>query len=171
MCVILIGDVNAKLYEEALAQNPNGCSVFTREYGLIKAPTKEQVMDAIGKFGIWHFRIATSGRIDKANIHPFSICKGRYLLYHNGVLGAGRGAMSDTVALAKTLNEVNLTTARSVVKALAESRQRFVIADARDPRNFEVFGEWSAESGILMSHKMYDYKGGTSYATGTVFKR
>ena len=79
--------------------------------------------------------------------------------------------MSDTAALAKTLNEVNLTTARSVVKALAESRQRFVIADAQDPRNFEVFGEWSVESGILMSHKMYDYKGRTSYAVGTLFKR
>ena len=63
------------------------------------------------------------------------------------------------------------TTPSPAVKALAEGRQRFVIADARDPRNFEVFGEWSVDSGILMSHKMYDYKGGTSYATGTVFKR
>lgn len=171
MCVILIGKVTANQYRLAETQNPDGFSVFTRSAGLIKAPTKAQALDAIGEFGIWHFRIGTSGKLDKSNIHPFEICKGRYLLYHNGVLGSGLGSMSDTAALAATLYEVNLTTARSVVRSLAESRQRFVIADAKDPRNFEVFGDWSCEAGVLMSHKLYDPKGAKYYASNFMDER
>lgn len=176
MCVILIGKITREQHKLALEQNQDGFSLFTRELGLVKAPTEKQVEEAIGKFGVWHYRIASSGKIDKKNIHPFEICRGRYLLYHNGVIGAGKGSKSDTAALAETLYDVNLTTARSVVKALANGN-RFAIVSANDPRNFELFGEWTAEAGVLFSHKLYSYKlskGGTTYYGRTidnVFKR
>lgn len=164
MCVILIGKITREQHKLALEQNSHGFSLFTRELGLVKAPTEAQVEKALGTFGVWHYRIASSGKIDKSNIHPFEICRGRYLLYHNGVIGAGKGSKSDTAALAETLYDVNLTTARSVVKALANGN-RFAIVSANDPRNFELFGEWTAEAGVIFSHKLYNFKYGKGGAT------
>nr|DAH56621.1 MAG TPA: YafJ-type amidotransferase class-II [Caudoviricetes sp.] len=154
MCVILIGRITRQQHELAKKQNPDGFSMFTEASGLVKAPKDWQVNAGLGQFGIWHYRIGTSGRMDKSNIHPFRVCKGKYLLYHNGVLGAGLGEMSDTRALAETLYDLSLTTIRTVLESLKE-RQRFVLVDAKDPTKFELFGAWSCESGVLMSHKLY----------------
>lgn len=156
MCIILIGRVTKAQHEAAKRQNPDGFSMFTKDTGLVKAPTAKQVKEGLYKFGIWHYRIGTSGKLDASNIHPFEVCGGRYLLYHNGVLGEGLGEMSDTNALAVTLYEVDLKTARSVLTALSTG-QRFALVNAKDPRKFELFGSWSCESGVLMSHKMYSY--------------
>ena len=103
-------------------------------------------------------------------MHPFGICKGKYLLYHNGVLGSGLGQMSDTHALADTLYDVTLKTARSVIQSLSHNN-RFVIVDAKDPTKFELFGEWVAEAGVLMSHKMYvaDYPVKSSWGGPTLY--
>lgn len=167
MCIILIGKVTKEQYKAALAQNGDGFSLFTKEQGLVKCPTDKQVAQALGKFGIWHFRIATSGRVDEYNVHPFEICDGKYLLYHNGVLGSGLGDMSDTHALAETLKNVPVGTAKSVLKAL-EDRQRFVIVSAEDPRQFLLYGDWVVSAGVLMSHQLYTSAvgyAGTRYKT------
>ena len=162
MCVILIGSVKKDLHEQALEQNGDGFSVFTAEEGLIKSPTPAQVKRALTTFGIWHYRIATSGKLGDINVHPFPICGGEYLLYHNGVLGNGLGEKSDTHALADMLMGVDIKVATSVIQSLS-SRSRFVIASAKDPRWFRVFGDWEAEAGVLLSHRMYTYPkyGGT----------
>lgn len=161
MCIILIGNITRAQYKNALLENPDGFSLYTKELGLIKAPTKKEVDKAIGQFGIWHFRIATSGTkvtTDPYNIHPFAICNGEYYLYHNGVLGSGLGNKSDTHALADLLSSASLETAKTVVKSLSQSN-RFVIANAHNnPEEYYLFGEWVCESGVLMSHKMYTYK-------------
>lgn len=160
MCVILIGKVNKSMHQLALAQNGDGFSVFTAK-GLIKAPTLAEVKEAHKEFAIWHYRIATSGLRDTDNIHPFEICNGKYLLYHNGILGNGLGNKSDTAALADTLRHVDIKTADSVIQSLS-SRNRFVIASKNDPTSFRLYGQWEAEEGVLMSHKMYKspvYKG------------
>ena len=64
MCIILIGKITKEQHKAALAQNGDGFSLFNDEMGLVKCPTEEQVKKAIGKWGIWHYRIATSGRVD-----------------------------------------------------------------------------------------------------------
>lgn len=172
MCIILIGEVTKEQHELALAQNRDGFSLFTQEQGLVKKPSNAQVQRALGEFGIWHYRIGTSGRIsaqDTYNIHPFVICKGKYLLYHNGILGEGLGKMSDTHALAETLAEVSVTTARSVLASLAHG-SRFVLADAKDPRKFELFGEWVCDAGVLMSHRLVRPVPATTYGYGNYYK-
>lgn len=163
MCVILIGSVSRKMHDLAVEQNGDGFSVYSSKLGLIKSPTPEEVKKALGGFAIWHYRIATSGVVDDTNVHPFPICNGRYLLYHNGVLGNGLGNKSDTHAIADMLKDVDINTAASVIRALS-SRSRFVIASAADPTNFRVYGDWEAEQGILMSHKMYKAPVYTSYS-------
>lgn len=156
MCLILIGKVSKSLHKQALEQNGDGFSLYTEKLGLVKTPTKKQVKAALNKFGIWHYRIATSGKLGNINVHPFPICGGKYLLYHNGVLGSGLGEKSDTHALADMLMHVDIEVATSVIESLSE-RNRFVIASATDPKRFKVFGKWEAEAGVLLSHKMYTY--------------
>lgn len=154
MCVILVGKIGKRLHEVAKSQNKDGFSFYTKEQGLVKAPTKKQVDEAVNQWGIWHYRIASSGGVSKDNIHPFSVSNGKAYLYHNGVIGAGTSTMSDTACLAETLKETPIKGVISVLESLSDSN-RFLLVDSEDPRNFRIFGRWCAEAGILMSHKMY----------------
>lgn len=154
MCVILIGKIGHSLHRQAKAQNPDGFSLLTKEQGLIKAPSSKEVDLAVHRFGIWHYRIKSSGKVDKTNIHPFEVCNGNYVLYHNGVLGAGTQHYSDTYCLAYTLKNSPLETVKTVLQSLS-SGQRFCLANVKDPREFYLYGDWKVESGVLMSHKMY----------------
>ena len=167
MCVILVGRIGKKLHDQARTQNPDGFSLFTKAQGLIKAPNAVQVSKALHDFGIWHYRIRSSGKVDKNNIHPFPVAGGRAYLYHNGVLGSGKDDMSDTAALAETLMDANIETVKSVLRSLSQS-QRFLLADAEDPRKYLIFGEWKVEGGVLMSHKMYS---GSAYYGQTYAQR
>lgn len=154
MCVILVGKIDRSLHHRALTENPDGFSLYTSQQGLVKSPTEAQVREALGQFCIWHYRIATSGKIDKDGIHPFEICGGSKLLYHNGILGQGTKNLSDTAMLADFLFDTSLATARSVLMSLSEGN-RFLLTDAEDPRKFEVFGSWVIDRGVLCSHRMY----------------
>jgi hypothetical protein len=171
MCIILIGKITRQQFNQAKMENQDGFSFFTKETGLVKAPTQEQVDRVLTEnlFGIWHFRIGTSGTINKddiTNIHPFPICGNKYLLYHNGVIGSGDATRSDTHCLADTLMNASLETAETVVKALTDGN-RFVIVNAEDVNDYRIYGKWECEAGVLMSHKMYNYNyksyGGHSY--------
>lgn len=124
MCIILVGNITREQHRQAELSNRDGFSLFNEEFGLVKAPSKRQVEESLNKFGIWHYRIGTSGKIDASNIHPFRVCRGKYLLYHNGVLGDGKGSLSDTAALAQTLYDAPLRTIRTVLESL-KSGQRF----------------------------------------------
>lgn len=159
MCVILVGKIGRRLHEQAKAQNPDGFSLFTSEQGLVKDPSPAQVEKALDTFGIWHYRIASSGKVDKQNIHPFPVARGKAYLYHNGVLGEGTKDFSDTNCLARTLFDCPLGTVKSVLSALS-SGQRLLLVSAKDPHDFALYGDWKVDSGVLMSHKMY-----TSYAS------
>lgn len=156
MCVILIGKITKEQHRLALQQNGDGFSLFTEKQGLIKEPKQADVAKALDSWGIWHYRIATSGTKNHLNVHPFPICGGKYLLYHNGILGKGKDDLSDTHALAKTLMDVNIHSARTIINALTDSG-RFVIASAKDPHELYLYGKWEADEGILMSHKLYSY--------------
>lgn len=154
MCVILIGKIGKQNHQTAVTQNPHGFSLLTMEQGLVKNPTQEQVKKGVEQFGIWHYRIASSGKVNEENVHPFEICGGDYLLYHNGIIGAGTATMSDTACLAKTLYYSPLRTVRTVLESLSSSN-RFCVAKKDNPREFYLFGQWACEAGVLMSHKMY----------------
>lgn len=154
MCVILIGKIGETLHEAAKAQNKDGFSLFTTEQGLIKNPTPEQVKKAVNQFGIWHYRIRSSGEVSEENIHPFKVAGGAYLLYHNGVLGLGTSKHSDTACLAKTLYYTPVKTVMSVLESL-KAGQRFCLANSLNPHQFYLYGDWKVDKGVLMSHTMY----------------
>lgn len=165
MCIIMVGEVTRAQHNMALKQNGDGFSLFTAEQGLIKSPSEYQIRKALGKFGIWHYRIATSGTKDVWNIHPFRVCHSKCLLYHNGVLGEGKDTLSDTHALAEMLQDVSIGTAKSVLASLTDSG-RFLLADANDPHKFVVYGKWVADAGVLMSHRLVQPSYTTQYTSG-----
>jgi hypothetical protein len=169
MCIILVGKVTRPQYEAAVKQNGDGFSLFTKELGLVKAPSKEQVKRALGTFGVWHFRIGTSGKKDVSNVHPFKICGGEWLLYHNGVLGDGKGDKSDTACLAELLANVPYSVARATLTSLSAGN-KFLMVKASDPMIFIPIGSWEVDAGVLMSHVLY-YGGKVppKYIPGRVF--
>lgn len=166
MCVILVGKINEELHEAAKTQNRDGFSLFTKEQGLIKNPDKEQVKRALGQFGIWHYRIKSSGKVNEDNIHPFKVAGGAYYLYHNGVLGPGTDKFSDTACLAKTLYYVPVRTVMTVLESLKVG-QRFCLANSKNPHEFYLYGDWKADKGVLMSHTMYYGSSAGTYKTLT----
>ena len=165
MCIIMVGEVTRAQHNMALKQNGDGFSLFTAEQGLIKSPSEYQVRKALGQFGIWHYRIATSGTKDVWNIHPFRVCHSKCLLYHNGVLGQGKDTLSDTHALAEMLQDVSIGTAKSVLASLTDGG-RFLLADANDPHKFVVYGRWVADAGVLMSHRLVQPSYTAQYTSG-----
>lgn len=151
MCIILVGRIGKDLHNRAKTQNPHGFSLYTKELGLIKAPTAREVDKAVKQFGIWHYRIASSGKIGKDNIHPFPVAHGKAYLYHNGVLGRGKGDLSDTAAFAELLYNSPIETVKSVLRSTC-SGQRFLLVDAKDPTKYLTYGDWKVQEGVLMSH-------------------
>lgn len=177
MCVILVGKVDRKLHESAKKTNPDGFSLYTKEQGLIKDPSAADVTKALNTFGIWHYRIGTSGKKDKNNIHPFIVARGAAYLYHNGILGEGDATRSDTNMLAETLRDCSIETCNSVLKSLAHGN-RFLLVDSKDPRSFRVYGDWFAHKGVLMSNRNsipvstpYVYYRGGKYSHSTGYSQ
>ncbi len=154
MCNILIGSgISKDIVRSVRRSNPDGYSVLTKEWGLLKNPSDETLDMIIDSktFTIYHFRYGTSGtKGDDFNTHPFLICNGKYYLYHNGVLGEGIGTKSDTHCLAESLEKADFETAVRVVESLA-SGNRFLIADVTDPLKYYTFGDWHYTRGILSS--------------------
>lgn len=158
MCVILVGKIGKNLFKQAVKENPHGFSFYTKELGLKKAinikEVEKELPKAVNQYGVWHFRIKSSGAIDKENIHPFKVARGQALLYHNGVLGNGKGTLSDTNAFAKLLYNSDIETVKSVLASTCTS-QRFLLVDSEDPTIYRTYGDWKVDGGVLMSHKMY----------------
>lgn len=154
MCIILIGKITKEQHENAKFSNPDGFSLFTEKLGLIKAPNEKQVKSALNTFGVWHYRIATSGEVNELNIHPFKVCGGDYLLYHNGVLGKGLGKYSDTHALARTLYDLPLSTIDSILNSLSDNN-RLLLVNAKNVYDMKFYGKWLCEEGIVMSTRLY----------------
>lgn len=161
MCVILVGKVGRQLHEMAKNQNPDGFSCFTRETGLVKNPDSKTVNKALDRFGVWHYRIRSSGKVDKRNIHPFPVAKGSFYLYHNGVLGEGTSELSDTNCFARMLYEMPIESVKSAVQAVSEGN-RLLLVNATNPLECYFYGKWFVDSGIMLSHRMYKTYG--SYA-------
>lgn len=171
MCIILVGKIGKDLHFEAKRQNPDGFSMFTKEQGLIKAPTAAQVAKGVEQFGIWHYRIRSSGKVDRENIHPFPVAGGKAYLYHNGVLYPAKGNKSDTRCFAETLYNSPIGTVRSVLRATSTG-QRFLLVSATDPTDYLLFGDWKVgDNGVLMSHTMYSVGARVSYAARAGWSR
>ena len=109
MCLIITLEsgqtVPEWVIESALEYNADGLGIMAqgkaRKFMGIKASHAKQLINEefLGVDRAVHFRMATDGKINKANCHPFPL-KNRGYLMHNGILSAYRttkdSAKSDT---------------------------------------------------------------------------
>ena len=120
-----------------------------------------------------HFRIATSGNIDATMCHPFPISdKVNFLqaktasvgkcLLHNGILGEGKGALSDTAVFVKEKLVPALRKTGSLQRAMQEvftpyeSNNRVLVMDA-ETLDVQLYGNWikDKETGLFFSNNSY----------------
>lgn len=187
MCVIAVYEKGLALNELELKTcfngNPNGAGLMYQKDGLVHIEkgfmTWEKFWEAAKKLPsnvdrVFHFRIATSGKISAACCHPFPICddyKKMSLAHcdtpmgfaHNGVLGdfepkeGMKSTYSDSMKFGKEVlfhlgNLLNERSVRDLIELYTTSR--FAIMT---PKNTYMIGSWeqSRESGAFYSNSSY----------------
>lgn len=107
---------------------------------------------------VMHFRIATSGGVSPQKCHPFPITDDLELmealeytypkvLFHNGILGAGRGHMSDTQVYALELSFRDKLDSDVIAKEVAWNKIVTIEPDAA-----WYYGKWYEEDGLKFSN-------------------
>lgn len=187
MCVIAVYEKGLALNELELKTcfngNPNGAGLMYQKDGLVHIEkgfmTWEKFWEAAKKLPsnvdrVFHFRIATSGKISAACCHPFPItddykkmslasCDTPMGFAHNGVLGdfepkkGMKSTYSDSMKFGKEVlfhlgNLLNERSVRDLIELYTTSR--FAIMT---PKNTYMIGSWeqSRESGAFYSNSSY----------------
>ena len=179
MCVIVHKEKDVKIDLETLQDiidtNPDGLGVSfwdikdkswsTVKYLTPKTKDLKCVLSLIeGTQAVIHARIATSGGVISANIHPF-IGK-RYTLFHNGIISSLNGILdkySDTRLLHKLIEMFELKQASEMLKNLAtNSRSKFILIDNKTNKVYR-FGKFESYEGLWCSNLYFtpqiSYKG------------
>ena len=186
MCIAIVKPIGTDLPEKSLLKrcwenNPDGAGLmyndgqnviihkgFTKFKGFYKY--LKQLDDKIGlkdKDLVLHFRIATSGGVNRECTHPFPVTKDisemkkfdgicEYGFAHNGIIGGyGCKDFSDTMEYIATIisNIPKLDECEPLLNALAyEHSSRFVLM-TKD--NFELGGKWLVDKGCYFSNDTY----------------
>jgi hypothetical protein len=132
MCIIIVKNKKVEMPSDSILQNcwknnhdgagfmyhDRATGEVVIEKGFMKLKHLKKALKA-HKFGIEdtvaiHFRYATAGGISKANTHPFPLSKNvkelrqttfrtKSAMVHNGMLGAGKGNLSDTMIFVRDI--------------------------------------------------------------------
>lgn len=99
-----------------------------------------------------HYRLATHGKINRDNAHPFSVGSGVFLM-HNGMLRGDdfkckQGLKSDTAILADILSEIS-NRKRSKVLTQLSSSNRFCLLKGD---KWKKFGNWEYDKATATWH-------------------
>lgn len=104
--------------------------------------------EAEGGIVALHLRLATCGRRNIANTHPFRVTTaggGHAWLYHNGSLWHANDAASDTRELAHILSCARLPLRKLVSVLEAFTDQRFMLLEPSSPEP-TIIGSWLTHS-------------------------
>lgn len=105
-----------------------------------------------------HFRIATEGKVNKANCHPFRIKGGA--LIHNGSLWSTPGGLSaefsDTRAFASRMhNELRYDVVKASIQELSDAIGWNKLAMLYENGEYVRIGKWYEDKGIWYSNEGY----------------
>lgn len=186
MCIAIVKPMGAKLPDRELLRkcwdnNPDGAGLmynngenviihkgFSKFKGFYKYLRKlDNEIDLTNKDLVLHFRIATSGGVNRECTHPFPITKNllemkkldnvcEYGFAHNGIIdGYGTKDFSDTMEyVANVIAYIkNIEDEEALLDALAyEHFSRFVVL-TKD--NFELGGNWVKDGEYYFSNTTY----------------
>ena len=185
MCIILYKPIEALMpsmetIETCFDNNPDGAGLLifegykaTIEKGLmsfkaLKKAIKSHKLDNNSHFAI-HFRIATSGKINEKNCHPFPVSKNKKALQklsgttaqaimHNGVIGKGENDLSDTQVFTRdTLYKLSPylhdQQIRDHVEDLLINDRMLIFSDSK----IYLLNDWIIDQGIYYSNDSFEY--------------
>lgn len=168
MCVIVHKEKDVKIdldtLQDIVDTNPDGLGVSfldkgdttwsTVKYLKPKKKDLKRVLEVIKDTeAVIHSRIATSGGVTVANIHPF-IGK-KYTLFHNGIVASLNGILSsysDTRLLHKLIEQFELKQASELLKNLAtNSNSKFILIDNKTGK-VHRFGKFEQHNKLWCSN-------------------
>lgn len=182
MCIIIVCDKTPShdILIDCANENPDLCGISWIHSGIVETHRGLQINQLLNisdkippkTHRIYHFRIATMGRIDVVNSHPFPLHRRKtlshtystYALAHNGIFsGMGDRNESDTLKIVKFLEHEKPQRYYEVCNTLATiSNSRIAFADGKREAVYTFGCGWSLYDGMLFSVP-YPYKRYTSY--------
>lgn len=156
MCLIIHNPkgkkINSDIIDTAFYMNPDGCGVFfhdTKEILKTLDPDEADEWIESRRPFTFHFRYATSGKVDEASCHPF-IINDRYALMMNGTIQRLVSKTKvDTMALCEILDGM---THDQMIAVLSTYDARFALID-RVGGKVEIVNRdlWHSKKGVLYS--------------------
>ena len=202
MCIAILKIKGKRISDDVLktcyANNPDGCGFAYVDNGIIKVFKTLNFEEFLQEYKkvedksnmLLHFRIATHGKVNVNNCHPFKL-NHRMVLIHNGVISGYGGNKVDEDSITDTQDFINKTIGQIgwknwknpafrelVGKAIGYSK--FCILDASDSyaiinesAGYWVDGNWYSNKSYepkkyTYSKKDYDYD--NDYWYGTKYK-
>jgi predicted glutamine amidotransferase len=187
MCIIAIQPIGKKIKDSTLRNcwdnNNDGAGIMyamdgkvivhKELYSFEKFLAHKKQIDKLGVNIVLHFRISTSGMIDKNNIHPFKVNENLYFC-HNGILDIhvpNDSKVNDT----QIYNNVFLKgmhpkfiyneSTRNLIQYSIGQRNKFVFLDNKgqffilnEQQGSWVDGVWYSNETYSYSYKGYSYK-------------
>jgi predicted glutamine amidotransferase len=161
MCLIVRGRVSNLLkldLDHAENSNPDGYGIHTPDRVILSFDAKLKYASEVlaelpgDTLATIHFRLATHGKVNKPNAHPFTIGEGVFLM-HNGVLrgieyDCPKGKHSDTALLAKSLVPMDHKSRCKTLHTLAVAN-RFCLLNGDQ---WKKFGTWQFDASTKTWH-------------------
>lgn len=164
MCIIIIKQKTQKISKETLRNsariNPHGLGIIWLDnFKVEHMKSKDWLKLHTSRPFIAHFRFATIGVVNRANIHPFQCGanKNEWLMMNGTIHGLGNLHECDTKVLARQLGGKPRHTWKT---ELRKHTCRFVAVNVRN-RTFEIFnkelytyvnGVWYSKTNVLTDH-------------------
>ena len=185
MCIILYKPIEALMptmetIKTCFENNPDGTGLLIFKgnnaiidkgymtFNNLKKAIKKHKLDNNSHFAI-HFRIATSGKVNDKNCHPFPVSNSRKALQklsgktcqaimHNGVIGAGENDLSDTQiftrdTLYKLSPYLHDQQIRDHVEDLLINDRMLIFSDSK----IYLLNDWIIDQGIYYSNDSFEY--------------
>lgn len=175
MCIAIVAPagnvVDAPTLVTCFNSNPDGAGFAYIKDGKVElskgffkigemVPAYHKIAEKYGQDNpmLIHFRIATEGKVNKANCHPFRIKGGA--LIHNGMLWSTKQGLdaefSDTRSFAQRLhNELRYDVVKASINELASAIEWNKLAMLYDNGEYIRVGKWYEDNGIWYSNEGY----------------
>lgn len=167
MCVIINKSADVELsaddLQKAVDRNPDGLgyTYYSVKKGWvidkIIAPNESDIAKVSKllhkKTAIVHARIATSGRVNTANCHPFA--NKDYILFHNGIVGNLNGVSdrkSDTALLFDIIKRMPFETASNLLSRLSQNTGSKFVYVHRATNKYYKYGKFENYAGLECSN-------------------
>lgn len=192
MCIIIVKSKKGQTiptahFKNALRSNPDGVGLMYYQKGKLTiyrqlTPSLRDILALVSTLDEYaiHFRLATHGDINAANLHPFTFAKNAKALMHNGILPEAT-ALSENHKITDTEGYIKkyLSNQKVIdwdkVSAHIKSYNKFVVAEDRTLKiinkdaGVEYEGNWYSNAGAFTMAELDDIYERVDYRTTKLY--